>query len=76
MVGFLLKTKIDTSLESVFGDLHIYPTIGVVFSNGAELIFQSQTSWSSTSLGFVYSLENKFVVSGPENDRLFIKNEN
>jgi hypothetical protein len=26
--------------------------------------------------GFVYSLENKFVVSGPENDRLFIKNEN
>jgi hypothetical protein len=38
MAGFLLKTKIDTSLENVFRDLHIHPTIGEVFSNGTKLI--------------------------------------
>jgi hypothetical protein len=41
MAGFLLKTKIDTSLESAFRDLHIYPAIGAVFSNGAKLIFSA-----------------------------------
>ncbi len=39
MTGFLLKTKIDTSLESAFRDLHIYPTIGAVFSKRTKLIF-------------------------------------
>ena len=39
MAGFLLKTKIDTSLEIAFRDLHIYPAFGVVFSNGVKLIF-------------------------------------
>ncbi len=27
-------------------------------------------------IGLVYSLENTFVVSGPENGRLFVKKEN
>jgi hypothetical protein len=39
MSGFLLKTKIDTSLENAFRDQNIHPTIGEVFSNGAKLIF-------------------------------------
>ncbi len=51
MDGFLLKTKIDTSLESAFRDLHIYPTIGTVFSNVVKLISSvtGVMSWSSTS---------------------------
>ncbi len=40
MAGFLLKTKIDTSLESAFRDLHIHPTIGA----GPSWFLQSQAS--------------------------------
>jgi hypothetical protein len=51
MTDFLLKTKIDTSLERAFRDLHIHPIIGAVFSNGVKLISSvtGVMSWSSTS---------------------------
>ncbi len=43
------------------------------------LHFDAHSIWQFTCAyygGFVYSLENKVVVSRPENGRLFIKNEN
>ncbi len=46
---------------------------GMVFSYSEQFIFNLPSLFS---LGFVYSRENKFVVSGPENGRLFIKNKN
>ena len=57
MAGFLLKTKIHTSLESAFRDLHIYPTIEAVFSNGAKLIF------SVTGIMVINVLEKVFDVT-------------
>ena len=39
MAGFLLKTKMDTSLESVFRDLHDRTTLVTLVSKTAKLIF-------------------------------------
>jgi hypothetical protein len=46
---------------------------GMAFSYSEQFICNLPSLFS---LGVVYSLENKFVVSGPENGRLFIKNKN
>ena len=39
MTDYLLKTKNDTSLESVFRDLHVNTSLVTLESNGAKLKF-------------------------------------
>jgi hypothetical protein len=39
MTPFLLKTKMNTSLERAFRDLHVCSTIVTIFSNGTKFIF-------------------------------------